>query len=579
MNGKPSYYQIKEMPKNNIQESVDSFHQGALNEFEAIFNYSSIGIVIANARGEIINFNHFAQTQFGYTKEEVIGKTVELLIPNEVRSKHVAHREGFIAHPANRAMGIGRDLFAKRKDNSVFPVEISLSHFSADGQHFVIGFIIDITVRKLNELEVVQQKEELVQVTDQVKKMNAELEQKIEDRTKMLKEILESLEKAQKETTEAFNFQKAILNNAGACIIGTDLNGIVQLFNPTAEEYLGYTKEEAINKINITQFHLEEELKAYEEEFSKALGIAVEPGFSVFVAKSIKEMPNEHEWTYVRKNGSHFTVSLNVTALRDAQNKVTSYLGVAIDISVLKKYQKDLQKALEKERQLGDLKSRFVTMASHEFRTPLSTILSSVSLIDRYSKEEDAEKREKHIKRIKHSVGNMKDILEDFLSLGKMEEGKVELNIETISAHKLKREVDEIVNEMQRLTKIGQKIEYNHNVVNEVQIDSKMLRHILTNLISNSIKFSFESSFIKVNSYCAEGELVFSVQDSGIGISDQDQKHLFERFFRAENASNIQGTGLGLHIIGGYLDLAGGRIEMQSKLNEGSIFKVFLPQS
>ena len=559
-------------------ENTHQLPQVTNNEFETLFNHATIGILMTDSNGLVVNFNKYAEQLFGYQKAEVIGKPVELLIPHGKRVAHIAHRTNFNEHPTNRVMGAAIELFAKRKDDSVFPVEISLSHFKNDSQLFVIAFIIDITVRKQNEDLLKEQKNQVLQFAEQTKRLNAELEKKIEDRTKMLKETLEALENTQQETTKALNFQKAILNHAGACIIATDTHGVVQLFNSTAEEYLGYSKSEVIDQVNVVQFHLASEIQAKAAAFSREIGKIVTPDFNVLSAKSMDDLPNEHEWTYVRKDGTTFTVSLNVTTLRDAQNSISGFLGVAVDISEIKKYQNSLQVALEKEKQLGDLKSRFVTMASHEFRTPLSTILSSVSLIDKYTSVEDLEKREKHVKRIKSAVGNMKDILEDFLSLGKMEEGKIQLNPERLTPAELRDELEAVIQEMQRLTKPSQQITHTFTVTEDCNVDRKMLRHIMTNLISNAIKFSPEGSSVDVSCENRKNELIFTIQDTGIGISEADQKHLFERFFRAENASNIQGTGLGLHIISRYLDLVNGHIELASKLNKGSTFIVHIPQ-
>lgn len=559
-------------------ENTHQLPQVTNNEFDTLFNHATIGILMTDSNGLVVNFNKYAEQLFGYQKAEVIGKPVELLIPHGKRVAHIAHRTNFNEHPTNRVMGAANELFAKRKDDSVFPVEISLSHFKNDSQLFVIAFIIDIAVRKQNEDLLKEQKNQVLQFAEQTKRLNAELEKKIEDRTKMLKETLEALENTQQETTKALNFQKAILNHAGACIIATDTHGVVQLFNSTAEEYLGYSKSEVIDQVNVVQFHLASEIQAKAAAFSREIGKTVTPDFNVLSAKSMDDLPNEHEWTYVRKNGTTFTVSLNVTTLRDAQNSISGFLGVAVDISEIKKYQNSLQVALEKEKQLGDLKSRFVTMASHEFRTPLSTILSSVSLIDKYTSAEDLEKREKHVKRIKSAVGNMKDILEDFLSLGKMEEGKIQLNPELLTPAELRDELEAVIQEMQRLTKPSQQITHTFTVTEDCNVDRKMLRHIMTNLISNAIKFSPEGSSVDVSCENKKNELAFTIQDTGIGISEADQKHLFERFFRAENASNIQGTGLGLHIISRYLDLVNGHIELASKLNKGSTFIVHIPQ-
>jgi len=398
-------------------------------QLEAVFNHATIGMIIADAEGNITQFNRFAETQFGYSEEEVIGKSIEMLLPYDMKEKHIHLRNQFIKAPSNRAMGAGRDLFAMRKDNTVFPVEISLSHFKKGDVSFVIAFVIDISARKKTEAE-------LAESTQKIKKINTELEQKIDSRTKMLKETLAELE-----------------------------------------------------------------------------------------------------------------------ASRD-----------------------DLNRALKKERELGDLKSRFVTTASHEFRTPLSTILSSASLIGKYSKEEDDAKRKKHVDRIKEAVSNMREILEDFLSLGKLEEGQIVINMELLSGQELKDELHRIVNSMDQLHKPGQEILLEGEEAGTVRVDKRLMANVVSNLLSNAIKFSPENSPIHLKYAKSKGKFFFSIKDSGIGISDEDQQHLFERFFRAKNASNIQGTGLGLNIVSKYLELMGGKISCESAINEGTTFTIEIPQ-
>lgn len=420
-----------------LLEYADFSHDGRIigSQFEALFEYATIGILLTNSRGEIINFNSLAEKQFGYNRKQLIGKPVEELLPDEIRQRHVALKSKFMEHPGNRPMGANRDLFAKRNDGTVFPVEVSLSHFSLDDETFVIAFIIDITIRKRNEEAIQGQQKELERVSRQIRKLNAELEQKVEDRTKMLRETLGELER----------------------------------------------------------------------------------------------------------------------------------------------YSKELSRLLKKEKELGDMKSKFVTMASHEFRTPLSTILSSASLIRKYDAPEDAEKREKHLNRIRYSVENMRDILEDFLSLGKMEEGLIQLHPEVLTSAELEEEIQRIANEMQALTRRGEKIQYMNTVDRNLSIDIKLLRHVLTNLISNAIKFSLDGQLVEVTSSIEKGKLKLTVKDHGIGISKEDQKHLFERFFRGENAANIQGTGLGLYIISRYMEIAKGSIDIESKLGKGTRFTLLLP--
>jgi PAS domain S-box-containing protein len=405
--------------------------------FEALFSYATIGIIVTDKNGFIINFNKQAEKDFGYKKDEVVNKPIEILIPPSFKTKHEKYRQGYYKHPSPREMGHGRDLFGQKKDGSVFPVEVSLSNYTIDDKLFVIAFVIDITVRKENEAMALKQKEELERVTKEVKQLNAGLEKKVEDRTKMLRETLTALEKSKHELSEA----------------------------------------------------------------------------------------------------------------------------------------------LEAEKDLGELKSRFVSMASHEFKTPLSTILSSAYLLEKYNDINEPDKRSKHIARIKNAVNDMKLILDDFLSLDKLDEGLIKANITPMQAENIFSEIEITINEMQVNSKPGQTIEFNHKGNNDVLIDERLLKNICINLLSNAIKFSPENSAIKVDCTINENDFSLSVRDKGIGISEEDKQHLFERFFRAKNAFNIQGTGLGLHIVAKYLELMNGSIEIESELDKGSVLTIHIPQA
>jgi signal transduction histidine kinase len=216
-------------------------------------------------------------------------------------------------------------------------------------------------------------------------------------------------------------------------------------------------------------------------------------------------------------------------------------------------------------------------MASHEFRTPLSTILSSASLIAKYHEEDQQEQRIKHVERIKSSVNNLTTILNDFLSLGKLEEGKVqchptEFNIESFA--------QDITSELRELTKKGQTIHYSHfGEENMVVLDKNLTRNICINLLSNAIKYSNESTRISIQTVIDDINLIIKVTDQGIGIPESEHQHVFDRFFRANNAINIQGTGLGLNIVKKYVELMQGSISFESKDNLGTTFTVQLPKS
>jgi len=231
----------------------------------------------------------------------------------------------------------------------------------------------------------------------------------------------------------------------------------------------------------------------------------------------------------------------------------------------------ELLLALDKEKQLNELKSRFVTLASHEFRTPLSAILSSTFLISKYAQSGDLQQQEKHLKKISASVNLLTDILNDFLSVGKIEEGRVEVRYVGFN---ISDYLKNIVDEMNSLLKHKQEVRYTHEGEPEVELDPSLLRHIITNLISNAIKFSPEESSILINTKYDNGLLVLKVKDQGMGIPPEDQPQLFERFFRAANVTYIQGTGLGLHIIGKYVELMEGNITVESELNKGTTFTI-----
>jgi len=237
----------------------------------------------------------------------------------------------------------------------------------------------------------------------------------------------------------------------------------------------------------------------------------------------------------------------------------------------LEQSQVELNEALDKERQLNEIKSRFVSMASHEFRTPLSTVLSSASLLGKYTTTDEQDKRTKHIERIKNSVKQLNDILEDFLSLGKLDEGKVRMQVAKFDLH---HTLEELTEELKPLLKDEQYFDLQYQGVPHFFSDEKLVKNILTNLITNAIKFSGEKEGIHIEATADDLQATVSVTDKGIGIAQEDLEHLFSSFFRGANAVNIQGTGLGLHIVRRYLDLIGGDITVTSKLGAGSCFSI-----
>ncbi|MDB5269121.1 MAG: domain S-box-containing protein [Hymenobacter sp.] len=234
----------------------------------------------------------------------------------------------------------------------------------------------------------------------------------------------------------------------------------------------------------------------------------------------------------------------------------------------------ELAKALAAEQELGELKSRFVAMASHEFRTPLTAVLTSATLVEKYPAAEQQPQRLRHLDRIRASVKHLTDILEEFLSVGKIEEGKLEAHPARLAVPILLREA---VAEVLGLRKPGQHIQMTAEGPEKVWLDASLLRKVLVNLLSNALKYSAENTTISLSATGRPGLLTLRVQDQGVGIAPEDQQHLFERFYRARNVANTPGTGLGLYIIAKYLELMGGTIELHSELNVGTTVTITIP--
>ncbi|MEM0998025.1 MAG: PAS domain-containing sensor histidine kinase [Bacteroidota bacterium] len=494
---------------------------------KALFESAAEGLVVVNARGRIQVTNPRLSELFGYSEGEMIGKTVEFLIPRRYHDTHTADRNTFMKKPGRRSMGSGRDLWARRKDGSEFPVEVSINHFSTEGNPFVMALVTDITTRKQAEKKLAE--------------LNAQLESRVQARTVELRDSqrLYSL--------IARNFPNGTIN-----VFDQHLN---YRFVEGRELYqLGVTSEELVG----TNY-----LDRLPESLRRTIRENLLPVF--------RGLPAQFE---VESQGNIY--ELSAVPLPDDQGEISQILVVEQNISRQKQAERDIRDALDKERQLSELKSRFVSMASHEFRTPLSTILTSVSLVARYTEEKHRDRREKHIERIRSSVQNLTGILNDFLSLDRLETGAVETNPDRFD---LREYLRDIVEEMQVIARKEQLICLELHNVGEVMLDAKMLRNILINLISNAIKYSPEGSEIKLSARLTGDTISFSVRDAGMGIPEADQPHLFGRFFRARNATNIQGTGLGLNIVRKFLDLMGGTIYFKSKEGVGTTFYLEIPQT
>lgn len=305
------------------------------------------------------------------------------------------------------------------------------------------------------------------------------------------------------------------------------------------------------------------------------LGIVVGDADRNAIVSPAMRMNGVHEVEVQLKPKNSNPIWVSISMQRIEINNENCLLSAILNMTVHKQAEEKIKQALETEIELNKLKSNFVTLASHEFRTPLTAVLSSASLIERYADAVNQEKITKHVSRIKAAVNLLTSILNEFLSLSKIEEGRVEPKVESLN---LRQTVEVVCQNLRMFAKPGQKIIYEHAGEEVICSDPVLLGNILNNLLSNAIKYSHENSEILVSSNVNSAVHV-AVKDSGIGISKEDQKHLFQRFFRASNAGDVPGTGLGLHIMKHYVDLLNGVIDVKSEPGIGTEFNITFEQS
>tara|TARA_R110002167_G_scaffold307895_3_gene512478 strand:- start:1594 stop:2820 length:1227 start_codon:yes stop_codon:yes gene_type:complete len=252
-----------------------------------------------------------------------------------------------------------------------------------------------------------------------------------------------------------------------------------------------------------------------------------------------------------------------------------SVSALKMEIKLREQAEAKIKNALQRERELNELKTKFLSLVSHEFKTPLSGILTSATLVGKYTESDQQDKRDKHLKTIQGEVRHLNGILNDFLSIERLEIGKEIYKLTDFSVSKV---VNEVIYNANMMLKSGQKIKYPHNIDDiSIHQDEKIVTLALTNLLYNAIKYSSEDKEIDLVVELSDDKIVFHVIDQGIGIPLNDQKHIFDRYFRAENALLDHGTGIGLNIVKGHLENLRGSVRFVSEENVGSTFTVEFP--
>ncbi|MCW4469668.1 PAS domain-containing sensor histidine kinase [Flavobacterium sp. MFBS3-15] len=385
----------------------------------------------------------------------------------------------------------------------------------------------------------------------------------------------------------------SIVENAIDGIITINDRGIVESINPAACQLFLYSPEEVVGR-NISMLMPPPDKERHDDyiERYRHTGQAHIIGYGrdvIGLKKDGSVFPFRLGVSEVKYEGERMFAGFihDLSHQKEAENRLMEYTQHLEDvvkerttslnetIEELTKAKEEVSLSLEKEKELGKLKSRLLSMASHEFRTPLSSIQLSASLIERYTAQLENANVEKHLYKIKGAVNNLTTILNDFLHVEKAEAGKVEVKWGSFDIEHFCRE---IVDEIQLLAKKDQNIIYNHVGKNtEVFLDRNLLRNCIFNLMSNAIKYSGENTTIHLSTCIDADSFTITVEDNGIGIPKEEHKHLFEAFFRAQNTGNIPGTGLGLNIVLRYVTLMNGTINFKSATNEGTLFTITFP--
>jgi PAS domain S-box-containing protein len=552
----PSVRQITGLNE-QLQQKVEELEQtqAAIREKEqflqTLLNNVSDGIAACDREGKITQFNPACKKLFGLPQKS---------LPSEQWSEHYR-----IYSPDGKTLLKEEDIPLVRafKGESVRNAEIVTVLKSGDSHYLSINGdpLVDAEGKNIGAVVVMHDISERKRAANAARKLNEELEIRVQQRTEELEASnmalkTENIERQKAETSlrASMATNRAILNAIPDLIFCIDRQGIFSSFNAAnADDFcLISTSEFTRKSIN----------EVFPVELASPIIDSVATTFSTKKLQVLECQLSTQD--RVR--------SYEVRSVVCQDNQV---MAIVRNITERKQAEEEIRQAIEQEKKLSELKSRFVTMASHEFRTPLTSIMSSSELLEHYGSKWNEAKKLTHLHRIQSSVKHMTSLLNDVLLLGKVEAGKLQLQPTQID---LSEFCQELVEEIQLTSQTHQIIfQVECSLEFTVCMDEKLLRHIINNLISNAIKYSPEGDRVIFELICQSEEATFRVQDFGIGIPIEEQDRLFDSFHRGANVGSIPGTGLGLPIVKRAVDLHGGTILVESKVGVGTIFTVVLP--
>ncbi|HWR96491.1 MAG TPA: PAS domain S-box protein [Arenimonas sp.] len=516
--------------------------QRALNDSSAliqtVLNTVADGIVVLRARdGTIEKANPSAQLMFGYAAGELIGRNFSLLIPELDREQRNDTLDYYKASDEQRASGQGREVQGRRRNGSVFTLEIAVSEMLLGGERYFTGILRDISLRKQAEAALVK----------------------------------------------AGALQNAIFNSANFSSIATDAKGVIQIFNVGAERMLGYTAAEVMNQITPADISDPIEVVARAEALSLELGTPITPGFEALAFKASRGIEDIYELTYIRKDGSRFPAVVSVTALRDAADGIIGYLLIGSDNTARKLMDRALQEKnieLESAKSVAEkanlAKSDFLSSMSHELRSPLNAILGFAQLIDTGSPP-PTDSQKASIDQILLAGWYLLELINEVLDLALIESGRLSLSLEPVSLSEVLGVCEAMIEPQAKSGGIRMVFAMPESSCH-VCADRTRVKQVLINLLSNAIKYNRAGGSVEVSVIPAsEGRIRISIRDTGEGLAPEKIAQLFQPFNRLGQEGGVEeGTGIGLVVCKRLVELMDGKIGVHSTLGEGSVFWIEL---
>ncbi|MET0548013.1 MAG: CHASE domain-containing protein [Xanthomonas sp.] len=505
------------------------------SQLAALVAGTSEAIVAEDLHGQVTHWNPAATRIFGYSAEQAIGQPLQQLLGARVRD------------PVDGGDGV-REL--RHRDGHSVSVLASVSPIVDAG---------DTTVGHSHLLHDVTER---VRAQARVLELNATLEQQVAERTS--------------ELVTYSALQRAILANAGYAIVATDPDGVITLFNPAAETLLGYAAHELIGRKATGLFLDPDQLSARAERLAAQSGMPVRPAFESVAALSTLGRSDTREWTYLSKDGHAFPVLLTLSTLRDDDERVIGYLGIAVDLTEQKRRERELRLAIDAAETANQSKSDFLANMSHEIRTPMNAILGMLYLLRHSDLSQAAQDM---IQKIEVSARALLEIINDILDFSKIESGRIDLESAPFDLNQLLENIAALMTSANSAKPVEMIVEPLPPGCRWLRGDALRLNQVLINLVGNAIKFTEQGEVaLSVRAFpSAEPgklKLLFSVRDTGIGIPREKQSLIFSPFLQADTSTSRRygGSGLGLTISRRLVELMGGQLEVQSAPGQGSDF-------